>query len=67
MSDETSIEEIFDKISNQLDEVDITATTSIIKTTTKPTVSPSQGKRNIFHQSNRNKQIIYEKIRWSTP
>ena len=50
VSDETSIEEIFDKISNQLDEVDITATTSTIKTTTKTTVSFNQGKRNIFHQ-----------------
>ena len=62
MSDETSIEEIFDKISNQLDEVDITATTSTIKTTTKPTVNLNQGKRNIFHQSNSNKQIL-----WTTP
>ena len=48
MSDEASVEDIFDKINNLLDEVDITATTSTIKTTTKASVNTKQGKLNIY-------------------
>ena len=46
MSDEDSIAEIFDKVNSRLDNVDLTATTRVITSTTQAPVNENQGKFN---------------------
>ena len=46
MSDEDSIADIFDKIDTHLENVDLEATTRVIKSTTKAPVNENQGNFN---------------------
>ena len=48
MGDDQSYSDIFDKIDTLLDDVDITATTKIIQSTTKATIIQSKGNSNLI-------------------
>jgi len=47
VSDEDSIADIFDKINTQLENVDLEATTRVIKSTTNAPLNENQGKFNV--------------------
>ena len=65
MSDEDSIAEIFDKINSRLNDVDLEATTRVIKSTTKAPVNENQGKFNACLKTylGRNKKLKVVKIK----
>ena len=48
MGDDQSYNEIFDKLDTLLDDVDMTATTKVIQSTTKAPIIKSQGNYNLI-------------------
>ena len=62
MGDDQSYSDIFDKIDTLLDDVDITATTKIIQSTTKAPIIQSKGNRNLISLLSQERAKIYNAI-----